>query len=92
MNTACGVDRSLLLVGRLVRSRDRSRTQDDAYRKSTEQWNGRSFCGHDQTRYVRLSPRPNAETVMHQLPSWITHYNEVHPHKALGYRSPREFT
>jgi hypothetical protein len=21
----------------------------------------------------------------------IAHYNEVHPHKALGYRSPREF-
>jgi Integrase core domain len=28
---------------------------------------------------------------MLQLPSWITHYNEMHPHKALGYRSPREF-
>ena len=41
--------------------------------------------------YVRVSPRPNAETVMRQLPSWITHYNEVHPRKALGYRSPREF-
>jgi putative transposase len=41
--------------------------------------------------YVRVSPCPNAETVMLQLPSWITHYNEVHPHKALGYRSPREF-
>ena len=40
--------------------------------------------------YVRVSPRPNAESVMRQLPSWITHYNEVHPHKALGYRSPRE--
>ena len=26
-----------------------------------------------------------------QLSAWITHYNEVHPHKALGYRSPREF-
>ena len=35
--------------------------------------------------YVRVSPCPNAETVMFQLPSWITHYNEVHPHKALGY-------
>jgi putative transposase len=41
--------------------------------------------------YVRVSPRPNAETVMRQLPSWIAHYNEVHPHKALGYRSPHEF-
>jgi len=28
---------------------------------------------------------------MRQLPAWIAHYNEVHPHKALGYLSPREF-
>ena len=28
---------------------------------------------------------------MRQLPSWIAHYNQFHPHKALGYRSPREF-
>ena len=41
--------------------------------------------------HVRVSPRPNARSVMCQLPSWITHYNELHPHKALGYRSPREF-
>ncbi len=41
--------------------------------------------------YVRVSPCPNAETVMHQLSSWNTHYTEVHPHKALGYRSPRKF-
>jgi hypothetical protein len=29
--------------------------------------------------YVRVSPRPNAEAVLRQLPSWIAHYNEVHP-------------
>src|SRR5262245_49786028 len=29
--------------------------------------------------YVRVSPRPDAETVMRQLPAWIAHYNEVHP-------------
>jgi putative transposase len=40
--------------------------------------------------YVRVSLCPDAKTVMLQLPSW-THYNEVHPHKALGYRSPHEF-
>jgi putative transposase len=34
--------------------------------------------------YVRVSPRPNAESVMRQLPSWIAHYNEVHPHRAFG--------
>jgi putative transposase len=41
--------------------------------------------------YVRVSPCPDAQTVIRQLSSWITHCNEVHPHKALGYRSPREF-
>ncbi|MBV8588851.1 MAG: transposase, partial [Acetobacteraceae bacterium] len=25
------------------------------------------------------------------LESWFDHYNTVHPHKSLGYRSPREF-
>lgn len=41
--------------------------------------------------YVRVSPVPDAETVLRQLPDWLAHYNEVHPHKALGYRSPHEF-
>jgi hypothetical protein len=34
--------------------------------------------------YVRVSPCPDADTVMHQLSAWITHYNEVHPHKTRG--------
>jgi transposase InsO family protein len=46
---------------------------------------------HDPRDYVRVSPRPDAETVKRQLPAWIAHYNEVYPHKALGYCSPREF-
>jgi transposase InsO family protein len=25
------------------------------------------------------------------LSIWFAHYNELHPHRALGYRSPREF-
>lgn len=41
--------------------------------------------------YVRVSPIPDARTVMRQLPVWLTHYNELHPHRSLGYRSPREF-
>jgi putative transposase len=32
--------------------------------------------------YVRVSPRPDAQTVMRQLSVWIAHYNEVHPCKA----------
>ena len=41
--------------------------------------------------YAKVSPRPNAATVLRQLDGWFEHYNTVHPHKALGYRSPREF-
>ena len=41
--------------------------------------------------YVRISSLPNAQTVMSRLPNWFAHYNDVHPHKALGYRSPAEF-
>jgi putative transposase len=41
--------------------------------------------------YVRVNPRPDAQTVIEQLPGWLAHYNEVHPHRALGYRSPREY-
>ncbi|RYY08391.1 MAG: IS3 family transposase [Alphaproteobacteria bacterium] len=41
--------------------------------------------------YVRVNSKPDAQTVIGQLPGWLTHYNEVHPHRALGYRSPREY-
>jgi putative transposase len=41
--------------------------------------------------YVRVSPKHDAQTVIEQLPGWLAHYNEVHPHRALGYRSPREY-
>ena len=41
--------------------------------------------------YARVRPRPDAASVLHQLDAWFDHYNTVHPHKALGYRSPREF-
>ena len=41
--------------------------------------------------YARVHPTPDARTVIDQLPGWFAHYNTVHPHRALGYRSPREF-
>lgn len=30
-------------------------------------------------------------SVAEKLSKWFEHYNELHPHRALGYRSPREF-
>jgi putative transposase len=41
--------------------------------------------------YARVSAVPDAQTVLQLLPVGLAHYDEVHPHKALGYRSPREF-
>jgi putative transposase len=41
--------------------------------------------------YARVTPLTDAQTVLNALPQWIKHYNTLHPHKALGYRSPREF-
>jgi hypothetical protein len=48
-------------------------------------------AAYEDNDVVLVSPRPNAEAVLCQLSSWIAHYNEVHPHKALEYRSPGEF-
>ena len=41
--------------------------------------------------YVACNPKPDATTVIRSLPKWFEHYNQLHPHRALGYLSPREF-
>jgi putative transposase len=41
--------------------------------------------------YVAFNPKPDAATVIQSLPAWFEHYNALHPHRSLGYRSPREF-
>ncbi len=41
--------------------------------------------------YARVSSCSDARSVMAALPGWFAHYNQLHPHRALGYRSPREF-
>ncbi len=41
--------------------------------------------------YVRVNPRPDALSVLRQIPVWFDDYNTVHPHSGLQMRSPREF-
>lgn len=41
--------------------------------------------------YVYVHDRPDAQTVLSQLPAWFEDYNESHPHKGLQMKSPREF-
>lgn len=40
---------------------------------------------------VRVTPLPDAHTVIGLVDGWITDYNTVHPHSALRMRSPAEF-
>lgn len=41
--------------------------------------------------YARVNPRPDAITVLQQLPAWFEDYNALHPHSGLRMLSPREF-
>jgi putative transposase len=41
--------------------------------------------------YVYVNRLPSAAEVIAQLPGWFVDYNEIHPHKGLGMRSPREY-
>lgn len=40
---------------------------------------------------VRVNSTPDGRVVIEQLPACLTHNNEVHPHHALGDRSPRDY-
>ena len=50
-----------------------------------------SFVKTIKRDYVAFADLSDARTVMEQLPKWFEHYNEVHPHSALKYLSPRMF-
>jgi putative transposase len=50
-----------------------------------------SFVKTFKRDYARLANRPDSQTVMRELKLWFEHYNEKHPHSALGYLPPRRF-
>ncbi|MCS4320711.1 putative transposase [Serratia sp. BIGb0234] len=41
--------------------------------------------------YIRVMPHPYTHTAVQNLAMAFEHYNEWHPHSALGYRSLREY-
>ncbi|WP_274055541.1 integrase core domain-containing protein, partial [Escherichia coli] len=41
--------------------------------------------------YISIIPKPDGLTAAKNLAEAFEHYNEWHPHSALGYRSPREY-
>ena len=60
---------------------------------SSPQSNGmaESFVKTFKRDYVARMDRSDAYTVLRQLDAAFTHYNEVHPHRALRMLSPRLF-
>ncbi|MCO4120464.1 IS3 family transposase [Escherichia coli] len=52
-----------------------------------------SFVKTIKRDYISIMPKPDGLTAAKNLAEALTfeHYNEWHPHSALGYRSPREY-
>jgi len=50
-----------------------------------------SFVNTLKRDYVSQMDLSTAETVLAQLPNAFTHFNEVHPHSALKWKSPRMY-
>jgi putative transposase len=50
-----------------------------------------AFVNNLQTGLPAGECKARRGQVLHQLDAWFEHYNNAHPHKAPGYRSPREF-
>ncbi|EMW3203659.1 IS3-like element IS2 family transposase, partial [Escherichia coli] len=50
-----------------------------------------SFVKTIKRDYISIMPKPDGLTAAKNLTEAFEHYNEWHPHSALGYRSPREY-
>ncbi|EIH2515437.1 TPA: IS3 family transposase [Shigella flexneri] len=50
-----------------------------------------SFVKTIKRDYISAMPKPDGLTAAKNLAEAFEHYNEWHPHSALGYRSPREY-
>ncbi|EPF3441100.1 IS3-like element IS2 family transposase, partial [Escherichia coli] len=50
-----------------------------------------SFVKTIKRDYISMMPKPDGLTAAKNLAEAFEHYNEWHPHSALGYRSPREY-
>jgi putative transposase len=50
-----------------------------------------AFVKTSKRDYVRVNPRPDAISVLQQLPACFEDYDAFHPHSGLRMLSPREF-
>lgn len=50
-----------------------------------------AFVKRFKQDYVQVNELWDANEVLSNIPKWLNDYNENHPHKGLGMKSPREF-
>lgn len=50
-----------------------------------------SFVNTFKRDYVSQMDRSSADIVLRQMPAAFKHFNEIHPHSSLGYKSPSMF-
>lgn len=60
--------------------------EESSWGKATE-----SFVNTFKRDYVSQMDRSSAAIVLRQMPAAFDHFNEIHPHSALGYKSPRMY-
>jgi putative transposase len=61
------------------------------YRSPQSNGMAEAFVKTFKRDYVAINPTPDGPAVLQKLVDWFSDYNSVHPHSALGYRSPDEF-
>lgn len=50
-----------------------------------------SFVKTFKRDYVYVNDLPDAVSVMEKMAEWIEDYKNLHPHKRLNMKSPREY-
>ncbi|MDN1993775.1 IS3 family transposase [Escherichia coli] len=65
--------------------------KNTAVRSSESNGIAESFVKTIKRDYISVMPKPDGLTAAKNLAEAFEHYNEWHPHSALGYRSPREY-
>ncbi|MBS7772188.1 integrase core domain-containing protein, partial [Klebsiella pneumoniae] len=67
------------------------KSKNTAVRSPVSNGIAESFMKTIKRDYISIMPKPDGLTAAKNLAEAFEHYNEWHPHSALGYRSPREY-
>lgn len=86
-NGSCYISKETRAFSRLLNLEPRT----TAVRSPQSNGMAESFVKTMKRDYIRVMPKQNREVALRNLAIAFEHYNEKHPHSALGYRSPRKY-